>query len=127
GTDDTIAPSGEQLNYYQSVVDTMGRTQVDAYARLWLLPQTGHRLSGRTAAIDGSGASIEPREIPATLARLALLTRWVEEGESPGMSETVTGACGSLPICSFPTYPHYTGGSINVADSYSCAKPTFSN
>lgn len=127
GTDDTIAPSGEQLNYYQSVVDTMGRAQVDAFARLWVLPQTGHGLSGRSAAIDGNGASIEPREIPATLARLALLTRWVEEGEAPGMSETVTGASGSLPICGFPTYPHYMGGNTNEAGSYNCASPTFAN
>jgi hypothetical protein len=33
GTDDTIASSGEQLNYYQTILDTMGRETVDTFAR----------------------------------------------------------------------------------------------
>ena len=46
GTDDTLASPGAQLDYYQSVLNKMGREQVDAFARFFVLPQTGHGLPG---------------------------------------------------------------------------------
>jgi feruloyl esterase len=123
GTDDTIASSGEQLNYYQSLIDTMGREAVDSFARLYVLPQTGHGLSGSSAAIDGDGNTITPTAIPSGIDRLALLTNWVEHGIAPGMSETLTGPTGSLPMCSYPEYPRYQGGDRNAAASYRCTRP----
>jgi len=123
GTDDTIAPSGEQLNYYQSILDTMGREAVDSFARLYVLPQTGHGLTGRAAAIDGDGNRIEPRPIPSGFDRLALLQNWVENGVAPGKSEVLTGPSGSLPMCSYPEYPHYDGGDVSSAGSYTCRMP----
>ncbi len=124
GTDDTIAPSGEQLNYYQSVHDFMGREAVDEFARFYVLPQTGHGLSGRSAAIDGEGNSIEPVAIPSSFDRFALLQNWVENGVAPGMSEIVTGAAGSRPMCSYPEYPGYVSGDPSLAESYRCMRPT---
>ena len=123
GTDDTTAPSGEQLNFYQTVVDFMGRDTLDEFARLWVLPQTGHGLTGRSAAIDGDGNVIEPTAIPSSLDRFALLQNWVENGVAPGRSEVVTNAAASLPICSYPDYPHYVDGSPAEAASYRCAAP----
>jgi feruloyl esterase len=125
GTDDTIAPSGEQLDYYQSVLDEMGRRAVDSFARFYVLPQTGHGLSGRTAAIDGDGKAVEGKAIPSTFDRFALLQRWVEEDIAPGKSEVVTGAAGSLPLCSYPEYPRYLGGDAAQAVSYRCTAPEF--
>ena len=46
GTNDTLASPGAQLDYYQSVLDKMGRATVDRFARLFVMPQTGHGLSG---------------------------------------------------------------------------------
>ena len=46
GTNDTLASPGAQLDYYQSVIDKMGRRSVDRFARLFVMPQTGHGLSG---------------------------------------------------------------------------------
>ena len=46
GTNDTLASPGAQLDYYQSVIDKMGRAAVDRFARFFVLPQTGHGLSG---------------------------------------------------------------------------------
>lgn len=123
GTDDTIASSGEQLNYYQSLLDTMGQGAVDAFARLYVLPQTGHGLSGRSAAITGSGAAAEPFELPNQTDRFALLRNWVEQGEAPAMAVPVTSAARSLPMCSYPTYPQYTGGDATQAASYTCSAP----
>lgn len=123
GTDDTIAPSGEQLNYYQSVIDTMGRAAVDDFARLYVLPQTGHGLTGRSASINGNGELIEPEPIPTGFDAFALLRNWVENDIAPGMSETVTGTTGSRPMCSYPSYPRYIDGNPSQADSFRCAMP----
>jgi hypothetical protein len=123
GTDDTIAPSGEQLDYYQSILDEMGRRRVDSFARLYVLPQTGHGLSGRAAAIDGEGKATSQAAIPNSFDRFALLQNWVENGVAPGKSVTLTGASGSLPLCSYPEYPRYQGGDAASAASYACTQP----
>jgi hypothetical protein len=123
GTDDTIAPSGEQLDYYQALHDAMGRRAVDSFARLYVLPQTGHGLTGNSAPIDGNGAAVQPTPIPSSVDRFALLRDWVENGTAPGKSVVVTSAAGSLPMCSYPTYPRYVGGPAEVAGSYECAAP----
>jgi hypothetical protein len=123
GTDDTIAPSGEQLDYYQSILDVMGRRAVDSFARLYVLPQTGHGLTGNSAPVDGNGAAVQPTAIPNTVDRFALLREWVENGTAPGKSVVVTSTAGSLPMCSYPTYPRYEGGPAEDAGSYVCAAP----
>src|SRR5690606_32047751 len=123
GTDDTIASSGEQLNYYQSLLDTMGRDTIDSFARLYVLPQAGHGLTGRAAPIDGDGNRIEPRPIPSGFDRLGLLQNWVEKGVAPGKTEVLTGPSGSLPMCSYPEYPHFNGGDASAAASYTCMMP----
>jgi hypothetical protein len=124
GTDDTIASSGEQLNYYQSLLDTMGRRAVDSFARLYVLPQTGHGLSGRAAPIDGEGNATDGAAIPAGFDRFALLQDWVENDVAPGKTVVVTGGSRSLPMCSYPQYPRYEGGDLSSADSYRCTTPT---
>ena len=123
GPDETIAPSGEQLDYYQSMLDAMGRRALDSFARLYVLPQTGHGLTGNSASIDGNGAAVQPAAIPSSIDRFALLREWVENGTAPGKSEVVTGSSGSRPLCSYPTYPRYVGGAADVAASYACAAP----
>jgi feruloyl esterase len=123
GTDDTIAPSGEQLNYYQTILDTMGRETVDSFARLYVLPQTGHGLSGRAAAIDGEGNATDGAAIPNNFDRFALLQDWVENGVAPAKSQVLTGASGSLPTCSYPEYPQFERGDPADAGSYRCALP----
>src|SRR4029450_13034658 len=41
GTNDTLASPGAQLDYYASVVQTMGRATVDRFARLFVMPPAG--------------------------------------------------------------------------------------
>ena len=87
------------------------------------MPQTGHGLSGTSYAFDGNGNAQDPQPIPNQYDRLQFLTNWVEQGVAPGLSLTVTSAEGSLPMCSYPTYPRYEGGPENTASSYGCAQP----
>ena len=123
GTNDTLASPGAQLDYYQSVIDRMGRTAVDGFARFFVIPQAGHGLSGSSAAINGNGAAIPSTRIPNAFDRLGVLVDWVENGRAPGRSLLVTADDRSLPLCSYPTYPRYRSGPAGTAASYTCASP----
>lgn len=121
GSNDTLASPGTQLDFYQSILNKMGRTKVDSFARLYVLPQTGHGLTGTNYTTDGDGKKLEARPIPNTFDRVALLTDWVEKGAAPGKSIKVTAGDRSLPMCSYPEYPRYNKGPVNEADSYQCS------
>jgi|SRR5690242_19245724 len=120
GTNDTLASPGSQLDYYQSVLDKMGRSKVDGFARFYVLPQTGHGLSGTNYATDGDGKQIESKPIPNMWDRFALLVDWVENGKAPGKSIKVNAGQKSLPMCSYPEYPKYSKGPAKAAESYTC-------
>jgi feruloyl esterase len=121
GTNDTLASPGAQLDYYQSVLDKMGRANVDRFARFFVMPQTGHGLSGSSYTTDGNGRSIPAQPIPNRFDQLALLFDWVENDAAPAKSVTVTAGERSLPLCSYPAYPRYRGGPQTAASSYECA------
>ena len=122
GTDDTLASPGAQLDYYQALLDKLGRSAVDRFARLFVLPQANHGLMARTAAIDGAGKTIERVALPTSFERFALLVDWVERRAAPGKSITVTGGQRTMPLCSYPAYPKYVGGPPSAASSYRCAE-----
>jgi feruloyl esterase len=123
GTNDTLASPGAQLDYYQSVIDKMGRKKVDAFARFFVLPQANHSLTGTNYSVDGEGKSIPTAPIPNAFDRFDLLVDWVEKNIEPPMSVTVTGGSRSLPMCSYPAYPKYMGGPVEKAESYDCVTP----
>jgi feruloyl esterase len=54
--------------------------------------------------------------------QVGLLFDWVENKVAPGMSVTVTAGEKSLPLCSYPNYPRYTGGAAGSASSYRCER-----
>ena len=101
----------------------MGRAQVDAFARFYVLPQTGHGLSGRSHGTTGDGQSVTPFSIPNRFDRTALIVAWVERNEAPGKTLVVTAGGRSLPLCSYPNYPRYKGGPPESAESYESAAP----
>jgi hypothetical protein len=123
GTNDTLASPGAQLDYYESVIKRMGREKVNAFARLFVLPQASHSLGGTNYTVDGDGKSIPAKPIPNTFSRLGVLLDWVEKNTPPPMSITVTGGNRSLPMCSYPAYPKYVDGPADTATSYVCAAP----
>jgi len=123
GTNDTLASPGAQLDYYQSVLDKMGRASVDEFARFYVIPQTGHGLTGSSYTMNGDGRAISATPIPSRFDRVSMLLDWVEKGSAPPKSATLTGNAGSLPFCSYPTYPRYNAGPPADAASYSCVAP----
>jgi feruloyl esterase len=123
GTDDTLSSPGAQMDYFQSVLDKMGRATVDSFARFYVLPQTGHGLSGRSSATTGDGKTVPSFTIPNQFDRTTLITAWVERNEAPGKTITVTSGSRSMPLCSYPSYPRYKSGPPEQAGSYESAEP----
>ena len=121
GTDDTLASPGAQLDYYQAVLDRMGRSAVDGFARFFVIPQANHGLMARSADVDGAGKPVERFVLPTQFERFALLVDWVERRKAPEKSITVSGGGRTLPLCSYPAYPKYIGGTVPSAASYRCS------
>jgi len=121
GTNDTLASPGAQLDYYQSVIDKMGQAAVDQFARFFVVPQTGHSLTGVNYAVNGDGKAIPSRQIPNTMDRLSVLVDWVERKRAPEKSLFLTAGENSLPLCSYPTYPKYISGPTTSSSSYACS------
>jgi feruloyl esterase len=125
GTKDTLASPGSQLDYYQSVIDTMGQASVDEFARLWVLPMTDHGLGGASFNVNGAGQPNTTFNIPNTLDRTSMIVNWVENGVAAPFEPVVTNGARSLPMCRYPSYPRYLGNALPVtqASSYECAMP----
>jgi feruloyl esterase len=122
GTNDTLASPGAQLDYYQAVIDKMGRPTVDRFARLFVMPQTGHGLSGTSYTVDGTGKAIPAAPIPNRFDQAGLLFDWVEKNMAPPLSVVVNAAERSLPLCSYPSYPRYVSGPVESSTSYRCTQ-----
>jgi Tannase and feruloyl esterase len=107
GTNDTLASPGAQLDYFQSVLDKMGRAAVDRFARFFVIPQVGHGLTGSVYQTAGDGRSVDAAPIASSYERFAFLTAWVERAAAPAMSLTVQTQDGqrTMPLCSYPSFP----------------------
>jgi hypothetical protein len=123
GTNDSLASPGAQLDYYQSVIDKMGQDTVDAFARFFVLPQTGHGLSGNSYTTNGDGQANTAFPIPSQYDKRNILFAWVEKNQSPDKTLVVTSGNRSLPLCSYPNYPKYVGGPVESASSYVSTAP----
>jgi hypothetical protein len=128
GTMDFIASSGAQIDYYQSLLDKMGRSTLDKFARLYVVPHGGHGLSGRGYKTNGEGQDVTVKNIPAPNSsdKTDMLIAWVEEGKAPAKT-LIVGADGKISVnpdvkgyllCSYPEYPKYKGGPEDMVSSY---------
>ena len=128
GTQDFIASSGAQLDYYQSLKNKMGQRNLDKFARLYVVPQAGHGLSGKSYKMNGDGETVEVKNIPSPNSndKMDLIISWVEEGSAPAKTLVVNseGRIGvksegkGYLLCSYPNYPKYIGGPQDQVSSY---------
>jgi feruloyl esterase len=110
--DQNISPR-MSVYYYEKVLDTMGRDQVDGAARLFMVPGMGHCGGG-----DG----------PNEFDMVAALEQWREKGKAPTEIIASKVAEGSVtrtrPLCPYPQVARYKGtGSIDRAENFACAAP----
>ena len=133
GTMDNIASPGAQLDYYQALLDKMGRQTIDAFARLYVVPQAGHGLSGRSYKVNGEGTPVEIKNIPAPndSDNMDLIIAWVENNIAPPKTLVVNpqGKIGikhegaGYLLCSYPNYPRYVSGPVDQVSSYVSEAP----
>jgi hypothetical protein len=128
GTMDFIASSGAQLDYYQSLLKKMGRKKVDQFARLYVVPQAGHGLSGKSYPVNGDGQPVDQKVIPAPdqQSQMELIISWVEQDKAPNKTLCIDpkGRIGAKQegkgylLCSYPAYPKYTSGPEELVSSW---------
>jgi hypothetical protein len=128
GAMDNIASPGAQLDYYQSLLDKMGRKTIDKFARLYVVPQAGHGLSGRSYKVNGEGKPVEVKNIPGPNGNdnMNLLMNWVENEQAPAKTLVIDqkGKIGErlegvgYLLCSYPNYPRYLSGPTDQVSSY---------
>ncbi|PHN06822.1 tannase/feruloyl esterase family alpha/beta hydrolase [Flavilitoribacter nigricans] len=133
GAIDNIASSGAQMDYYQSLLDEMGREKIDRFARLYVIPNGNHILFGRSYSENGKGEPVPVRSIPAAdhLQKIDLLIDWVEREQAPAKTLVIDeeGNIGTdkevrgYLLCSYPNYQQYTGGPVEIAASYESTAP----
>jgi feruloyl esterase len=128
GTQDFIASSGAQLDYYQSLIEKLGQKKLDKFARLYVVPQAGHGLSGKSYKMNGDGKTVEVKNIPSPNSndKMDMIISWVEEGNAPAKTLVVSrdGRIGVKPegagylLCSYPNFPKYISGPQDQVSSY---------
>jgi feruloyl esterase len=108
-SDPQIAP-GTSVDYYQSVLDKLGSSNVMKSHRLFMVPGMNHCGGG-----DGTD----------TFDMLAALEQWVEKGTAPNQipaSHLTNGAVTKTrPLCPYPQAASYKGsGSTDDAANFVC-------
>jgi feruloyl esterase len=108
--DNLIAPRAS-VNYYQSVVTTMGgRQQTDDFFRLFMVPGMGH---------CGGGPG------PSDFDRVRVIEQWVEQGVAPDKIVATRNNKDlprmTRPLCPYPEVPQWKGsGSTFDAANFVC-------
>ena len=127
-SDQLIMPQGS-LQYIERVVERMGGVdRVREFNRLFLIPGLGHSSAfsltasvGINGKITGADAVPLPQPVSGRDELFLALRRWVEQGVAPERIDlSAATAPLSLPICAHPARPVLTGGSPDVASSYTC-------
>jgi hypothetical protein len=124
GTTDGLIPYGNTVNYYESVVSTLGAQRARAGVRLYVVPGMDHCFGGDGAyLVDWLGAMEQwaerghaPGALPA--AHPAQLT------PLPGAPAAPPGKAFTRPLCPYPQVARYSGsGDSSDAASFVCAAP----
>jgi hypothetical protein len=108
------------VEYYKSVVASMGQDKVDRFVRFYLTPGANHA---------GSGVGTGGEALPHGIDLLGVLDQWVTKGSVPGnLTQTAKEPTppfkiiASRPMCRYPTWPKYKGsGNRNDAVNFNCA------
>jgi feruloyl esterase len=124
-TTDYTANSRWSFAYYDKVVQTMSQRTVDSFLRFYVAVGIFHnRNVGRNPLTN--------ELVPSFVDFIAMVDDWVEKGTAPADTQVLTAMepvppfaiKSSLPMCRYPTYPHYRGaGDVKTAESYECRKP----
>jgi feruloyl esterase len=113
GWEDQNIPPLSSVNYFTKLSEDMGKQQVDAAVRLYMVPGMGHCGGG-----DG----------PSVFDMVGAMEQWREHGRAPAeilASKMHQGrVIRTRPLCPYPQIAGYKGtGSIDAAESFTCMAP----
>jgi feruloyl esterase len=129
GWNDPAISALATVDYYNSVVEKVGRTETEKFVRLFLVPGMQHCGGGPGPADFGQwGRSSDPALDDAAHNITLALEDWVEKGKAPEqvIARGSYEAAGrkfsfSEPICAYPKAAEYKGsGDMKDAASYAC-------
>jgi Tannase and feruloyl esterase len=101
------------IQYFESVLERMGRGNVESFMRLYTAPGVDHVGTGAPANVDMLGALVdwvERRQAPTNLTL-------VEQGAKPPFAVQR-----ARPLCHWPLVPRYKGGDAASAASFACER-----
>lgn len=129
GWSDAAIPAPNTIDYYNSVVTTMGQRQTDSFLRLFMAPGMQHCADGPGPNSFGQRANAT-RDDPDHNVYSAL-EQWVEKGTAPSRiiatkyvddSNPAQGVKMTRPLCPYPQVAKYKGSAdTNDAANFVCA------
>lgn len=107
--DTTITPKNT-VEYYESVVNKMGRKETNDFTRLFMVPGMAH-------CRGGNG--------PDTFDTIGTMEKWREKGMTPATIPASNRTSGlSRPLCAYPQYAKYKGaGDLKDGANWVCSAP----
>jgi feruloyl esterase len=130
GWNDAAISALNAIQYYDRVVDRLGRAEADTFARLYMVPGMQHCADG-----PGPNAFGQHGRAPAGPPQrdvFMALEQWVEKGTPPSAivatkyvdDDPAKGPKTSRPLCPHPQVAKYKGqGDPNDAGSFVCSPP----
>jgi hypothetical protein len=111
GTEDPSVAPFANARYYETIVATMGRREVDKFIRFYMVPGLAH-----------GGGNFNP-----VWDNLAILDNWVENNVPPPATPVALGnprvdgvPTRERPLCVWPTFWEYVSGDPEKASSFTC-------
>ena len=128
GWADDMVPSEGSVNYFDSVLKTLGTTRVNDFYRLFMIPGMAHCGGGPGANVlfQSELATNIPFEPNRDI--LTALEHWVEKGEAPGaFVVSRVKEDGQVTrmrlVCPYPSAATYSGtGDPTQAQNWACSK-----
>lgn len=129
GWADHMVPSEVSVNYFDSVVKTLGQDRVDSFYRLFMIPGMAHCRGGPGADVLFQSDAAPDVPLRADRDLLTALEHWVENGEAPArfvVSKVDEHQGGKVTrtrlVCPYPTSATFSGKSDPTqAETWKCA------
>jgi hypothetical protein len=128
GWNDPAIPALSTIDYYNAVVNGLGKKSVDTSLRLYMVPGMHHCEGGPGATDFGQDPAAARGDAQHDV--FTALEQWAENGVDPGhliakkfvAGNPAKGVAMSRPLCPYPMAAKYTGkGNTNKARNFVCA------
>jgi hypothetical protein len=130
GWNDPAIPPFNSINYYNGVAQAMGRSDADAFVRLYMVPGMQHCAGGPGPSSFGQLGLITAKGPEHGI--FDALEQWVEKGETPKAivatkyvdDDSAKGVKMTRPLCPYPQVAVYKGaGDTNDYLNFECRTP----